>query len=65
VCNLKDGRILVVEYKGEHLRKAAASDNRIGKAMERASGGRCLFLMVFEKEYEMDKRTQLKRKLAL
>jgi len=64
VCQLKDGRILVVEYKGEHLRKAAAGDNRIGKAMERASDGRCLFLMVFKKENDMEMRAQLKRKLA-
>lgn len=38
--------------------------NRIGKAMERASGGTCLFLMVFKKENGMDMRTQLKRKIG-
>ncbi|MEI7901745.1 MAG: DEAD/DEAH box helicase family protein [bacterium] len=64
VCKLKDGRMVIVEYKGEHLRKDAEGDNRIGKAMEKASGGTCLFLMVFKKENGMDMRTQLKRKIG-
>jgi len=63
VCRLKDGRMLVVEYKGDHLRAQAETDNRIGKAMERASGGKCLFLMVFKNENGLDMRAQLKKKI--
>lgn len=63
VCRLKDGRMFVVEYKGEHLRKDAETDNRIGKAMEKASGGKCLFLMVFKNENGLDMRAQLKKKI--
>ena len=63
VCRLKDGRMLVVEYKGDHLRAPAETDNRIGKAMEQASGGKCLFLMVFKNENGLDMRAQLKKKI--
>lgn len=36
----------------------------IGKAMERASGGQCLFLMVFKMENGLDMRAQLKKKIT-
>jgi type III restriction enzyme len=57
--------VLVVEYKGDHLRQVSASDNRIGKAMEQASEGKCLFLMVFKNENGLDMRAQLKKKVSL
>lgn len=44
VARLKDGRIFVVEYKGDHLWADAAEDRAIGLAWERAGGG--LYLMV-------------------
>jgi type III restriction enzyme len=46
VCELNDGRVLVVEYKGEHLLNDEASEKaQIGHQWETSSGGRCLFLL--------------------
>lgn len=48
VARLKDGRLLVVEYKGGFLLRGtdANEKNDIGKAWAAASGGKCLFVMV-------------------
>lgn len=53
VAQLEDGRILAVEYKGEHL---ASNDNSkekksIGELWADRSNGRCLFLMIENKEF--------------
>lgn len=46
VCELNDGRVLVIEYKGEHLLNVQASEKaQIGHQWETSSGGRCLFLL--------------------
>lgn len=47
VCELADGRVLVVEYKGEVYRTNDDSreKNQIGHQWEVTSGGTCLFLM--------------------
>jgi type III restriction enzyme len=47
VCKLKDGRILVVEYKGAHLwsNEDSREKRRIGELWEAKSNGRCLFIM--------------------
>jgi type III restriction enzyme len=47
VCQLMDGRILVVEYKGGHLYTAEDAEEKrtIGAVWESRSGGRCLFVM--------------------
>jgi type III restriction enzyme len=54
VCRLRDGRYLVVEYKGEIYRTNDDSEekNTIGELWERRSGGSCLFLMVSGRNYE-------------
>ncbi len=46
MAELKDGRILVIEYKGEHLEdKQSEQEKRdIGRLWEARSGGRALFL---------------------
>lgn len=48
VALLTNGRILVVEYKGEHLRDAhdATAKQAIGEIWAAQGEGRCLFLMV-------------------
>ena len=48
VCQLKDGRTLVVEYKGEHLVDNADSDEKrmLGALWASRSGGQCVFAMV-------------------
>ena len=52
VALLKDGRILVVEYKGEHLVTNDDSKNKdtIGQLWEKSSNGKCLFLMATKKD---------------
>jgi hypothetical protein len=45
VCKLKDGRYLVVEYKGGHLYTDAEEKRTIGEVWEKRSSGRCLFVM--------------------
>lgn len=54
VCRLGDGRILVVEYKGEHLWGApdAVEKRDLGALWEERSGGRCLFVMPRGRDFE-------------
>jgi type III restriction enzyme len=50
VAELSDGRILVVEYKGEVYKTNDDSREKrqVGEQWEKASGGRCLFLFAVE-----------------
>lgn len=52
VALLNDGRVLVVEYKGEHLATNIDSENKrlIGQLWEKSSNGKCLFLMATKKD---------------
>jgi type III restriction enzyme len=61
VCELTDGRILVVEYKGEHLRMLPSEieKDQVGRLWASKSGGKCLFLMAYENEQGRDVRGQL------
>lgn len=45
ICQLNDGRALVVEYKGEHLFADAEEKRAVGAVWESRSGGKCLFIM--------------------
>lgn len=47
VAELTDGRLLVVEYKGEQIRTTDDTKEKalVGKVWEKQSCGRCLFLM--------------------
>ena len=45
VCQLVDGRIFVVEYKGAHLVTDAEDKRLVGAVWASRSGGRCLFAM--------------------
>lgn len=45
VCLLKDGRILVVEYKGDHLWDEAQEKRDVGAVWESRSDGKCIFVM--------------------
>lgn len=48
MLRMKDGRILVIEYKGAHLAETEDSREKeqIGQLWAAASGGRCAFAMV-------------------
>jgi type III restriction enzyme len=45
ICQLNDGRVLVVEYKGDHLWAGAEEKRAVGAVWESRSGGRCRFVM--------------------
>ena len=52
VCQLTDGRVLAVEYKGEHLFADAEGKCAVGAVWESRSGGKCLFIMPEGKDLE-------------
>ena len=51
VCKLKDGRFLIVEYKGAHLYTDAEEKRIIGDVWEKRSHGTCLFVMPTDRQY--------------
>lgn len=53
VCKLKDGRILVVEYKGADRYAAASDDRTIGELWAELSGEVCAFVMVTNREWHV------------
>ena len=62
ICELTDGRILIVEYKGEHLRNVPSEieKDQVGQLWAERSGGKCVFLMAFDKdEKSRDVRGQI------
>lgn len=51
-CKLKDGRFLVVEYKGEHLWNEDSKEKKaLGELWESRSNGKCVFTMPIGKDY--------------
>lgn len=52
ICLLQDGRVLVVEYKGEHLKDDLdeLEKKAIGDTWARASGGKALFAWVLRQD---------------
>jgi type III restriction enzyme len=58
VVRLKDGRVLVVEYKGSHLETGedTAEKRRIGELWEARSDGQCIFRLVTKEDYERQLR---------
>lgn len=63
VAKLKDGRIFVVEYKGQHLAGSGNDDTNerrvVGTLWEKASGGKGLFAMIEKEVAGRDMRGQL------
>jgi type III restriction enzyme len=55
VCQLVDGRILAVEYKGKHLYDGVDAEEKraVGKIWESRSDGRCLFVMPTEGDFSV------------
>jgi type III restriction enzyme len=67
ICELTDGRIFIVEYKGEHLRNVPSEieKDQVGRLWAERSAGKCLFLMAFDKDaQERDMRAQLDAAIA-
>lgn len=61
VCELVDGRLAVIEYKGEQLRHAPKELHKaqVGRCWADSSGGRALFLMAYKLEQGLNVRQQL------
>ena len=65
VAELTDGRILIVEYKGEHLIEHEQQKKNIGERWEEKSGGKALFLWAVKKdEHGRNMHRQLQDELA-
>ncbi|PPD43803.1 MAG: restriction endonuclease subunit R [Methylobacter sp.] len=67
VCELTDGRMLVVEYKGEAYASNddSAEKRAIGNLWAKTSNGQCLFAMVVEQDNEgRDVRQQIQNSLG-
>ena len=67
MAELTDGRVLVVEYKGEPYKTNDDSREKrqVAEQWEKASGGRCLFLFAVERDMlGRDVMRQLADKLA-
>lgn len=66
VAELEDGRVLVVEYKGEvySTNDDSREKKQVGHQWEKSSGGRCLFLFATERDEQgRDVAKQLADKL--
>lgn len=61
VCELTDGRLAVVEYKGEHLRNVPSEleKRQVGRLWGERSDGRCRFDFVFLTEQGRNVQQQL------
>ena len=64
VVQLKDSRILVVEYKGSHIADTPDTKEKdiIGQIWAERSKGRCLFKMVVKENYQTEIQSATKRK---
>lgn len=53
LCQLSDGRVLAVEYKGKHLYDGVDAEEKraVGQVWASRSGGRCLFEMPTEGDF--------------
>ncbi len=56
LCQLVDGRVLAVEYKGAHLWADAEEKRAVGAVWASQSGGRCLFVMPTEGDFSVISR---------
>jgi hypothetical protein len=56
LCQLNDGRVLVAEYKGEHLYADAEEKRAVGAVWESRSGSKCLFVMPLGNDLESIRR---------
>ena len=53
ICRLKDGRFLVVEYKGGHLEDGSDANEKrmLGELWEARSGGQCPLVMPSSRDW--------------
>jgi len=55
LCQLTDGRVMAVEYKGKHLYDAADAEEKraVGAVWQSRSAGKCLFVMPTEGDFSV------------
>ncbi len=53
ICQLNNGKVLIVEYKGADRWDAARDDRMIGGLWAALSGGNCHFVMVKNREWQL------------
>ena len=63
VAKLKDGRLLVVEYKGAHLVADSAEKRAVGELWQARSGGRGVYVFAEKSVGGQDVREQVRAKL--
>ena len=53
ICQLDDGRVMAVEYKGKYLYDAPDAEEKrsVGKVWESRSGGKCIFAMPTQTDF--------------
>ena len=66
VCELTDGRLLVAEYKGEHLRAVPKEieKGQVGAVWAERSAGRAVFAMLFKQDRGRGLAAQINEALA-
>lgn len=66
VCELMDGRLAVIEYKGDQLRYAPKELHKaqVGRRWAESSSGRALFVMVYKLEQGLSVSQQLEAALG-
>ena len=66
IAELTDGRLLIVEYKGDHLLTSDDTKEKrtVGLAWERAMAGKGLFLLAVRDDNGHQPRDQMLRKIA-
>lgn len=60
VAQLKDGRLLAVEYKGEHLIAEATEKRNVGALWQAASAGKCIYVMAEKQRDGLDVKGQIR-----
>lgn len=56
ICQLADGRVMAVEYKGSHLWVEAEEKRAVGTVWSSRSNGRCVFTMPTEGDFSVIER---------
>ena len=64
VAELADGRLLIVEYKGELTALAAGEHRVVGEKWEQAMDGKGLFMIVEKEVGGLDMKAQLQKKIG-
>ncbi|EGF92751.1 type III restriction enzyme, res subunit [Asticcacaulis biprosthecium C19] len=65
VAKLKDGRLLIIEYKGEHLVADSTEKRAIGQLWQQSSGGNGVYVLAEKERDGMNVKQQIAQAIAL